>query len=143
MERSLISSIIQIIVLLFIASLLIMGFSGYLVLEGNGAWIIVVFIAVIGIVVAAMFLGLPQSVMFEGSSLIVKYIFKETTYLASEIESVNLISQRTRNGRVYFAQLVLENKKKVNISNLKPGAAVTYLVLKKWHKKQTADKLSV
>jgi hypothetical protein len=138
MERSLTATVLPVIIVLVVIS-----FSGFIAFQGSDTWIPALFFVVIGIVVASTLLTAPQSVTLEGSTLVIKYLFKETAYRADEIESVNLSFQRTRNGRIYFAQLVLKNKKKVRISSLKPGTAVTYLVLKEWHKRQTAGKLSV
>jgi hypothetical protein len=79
-------------------------------------------------------LSLPQSLMLEGKSLFVKYLFSEKKLLADEIASVELRFTQTRNGKNYFVLLAQTNKKSLRILGLKPSLPIAYLVLKNWHK---------
>ena len=77
-----------------------------------------------------------QSVMFDGESL----FWGEKNLPANEIASVELRFTRTRkrNGKNYFVALNLVNRETIRISGLTPNLPVVYLVLKNWHKKNTA-----
>jgi hypothetical protein len=82
-----------------------------------------------------MTLSLPQSLTLEGKSLRVKYLFKEKTLLADEIESVDLRFSQSRNGKSYFILITQKDKKSLRISGLGLGLPIIYLTLKNWHKK--------
>jgi hypothetical protein len=99
--------------------------------------IFIIFILVA--VFAAAFFFQPQSLMLEGKSLRVKYLFKEKTLLADEIASVDLRFTQNKNGKNYFVQLTQVNKKKMRISGLSLGLPIVYLTLKNWHTKNVAS----
>jgi hypothetical protein len=94
------------------------------------------------VIIAAIFFGVafssPQSVTIDGRSLFIKYLFSEKTLPANEIASVGLSFTQTRNGKNYFVALNLMDKKIVRISGLNPSLPVVYLVLKNWHRKNSA-----
>lgn len=123
--------------------LIMLGIGVYIFLQASTPWFMAAFFVIIAFAVAAMFIGSPQSITLEGSTLLVKYIFKENTYSADDVESVQLNYQRTRNGRIYFAQIQFKDKKTLRISSMSVGASVTYLVLREWHERQKTAKLSV
>lgn len=85
----------------------------------------------------AVILSAPQAVTLNGNSLLFKYLFSEKTVLADEVSSVSLSFIQTRNGKNYFVQLNLRNKKALKISSLGSGLPILYLVLKNWHRKNS------
>jgi len=85
----------------------------------------------------AVILSAPQAVTLNGNSLLFKYLFSEKTVLADEVSSVSLSFIQTRNGKNYFVQLNLRNKKTLKISSLGSGLPILYLVLKNWHRKNS------
>jgi hypothetical protein len=96
---------------------------------------LVFIILTITVVFFGMTLSLPQSLTLEGKSLRVKYLFKEKTLLADEIESVDLRFSQSRNGKSYFILITQKDKKSLRISGLGLGLPIIYLTLKNWHKK--------
>jgi len=74
----------------------------------------------------------PQSLMLEGKSLTLKYLFGEKTLLADEIAAVDFAYTRTRNGKQYYISLQLANRRNIRISGLGIGLPTAYLVLKNW-----------
>jgi len=77
----------------------------------------------------------PQKVVLENQTLSVKYLFKETSYKVSDINSITLEKRRTRDGYVYFVQVGLKTGKSLKLSGFKQGSALTYQILKRWHEK--------
>lgn len=102
-----------------------------------------IILAVLTLFILGTALSTPRSITMDGRTLTIKYLWREKALTADEIKSVALKFQSTRNGRVYYPALNLNNGKTVRISGLRVGAAVMYLVLKQWHKKQTAAYFSV
>ena len=95
-------------------------------------------IIVIAVVFFGITLSLPQSLTIEGRSIVVKYLFREKTLLADEIESVDFRYTQSRNGKNYFILLTRKDKKTMRISGLGLGLPIVYLVLKNWHGKNSA-----
>jgi hypothetical protein len=123
--------------------LAVLGLSGYLTLQDDSPWILYFMFAVVIVSFGVAYLVSPKSVALEGNTLLIQYPFKETVWRADEIEAVQLKYHNTRHGKSFFVNLFLTSKKSVKISSLGPGVFVMYLVLKEWHKRQTAHKLSV
>jgi len=96
---------------------------------------LVFIILTITVVFFGMTLSLPQSLTLEGKSLRVKYLFKEKTLLADEIESVDLRFSQSKNGKSYFILITQKDKKSLRISGLGPGLPIIYLTLKNWQGK--------
>ncbi len=132
------------ILLLFVVLLLFAGFSGLTIFnsEPSEAWIPLVFFFIIGMVVLVATLSSPQSVTMDGRSLLLKYVFNQSSLPADEIQSVELRNQRTRNGRVYFIVLNLTNGKSIRLSALNPSLPIAFLTLKNWHNKNAGNSLT-
>lgn len=96
---------------------------------------VLVFITVI---IVGMALSMPHTLTLEGNSLTIKYLFNEKNLQADEIASVQYAYTRTRNGKVYYIALHLTNRKMIRVSGLGISLPVAYLVLRNWHKQNTA-----
>ncbi|MCL4268988.1 MAG: hypothetical protein KJZ72_05560, partial [Anaerolineales bacterium] len=96
---------------------------------------VLVFVTVI---IVGMSLSMPHTLTLEGNSLTIKYLFNEKNLRADEIASVQYAYTRTRNGKVYYIALHLTNRKMVRVSGLGISLPVAYLVLRNWHKQNTA-----
>lgn len=123
-----------------IIGLTIIGVGLFLMFQMNtndSLFILAVFL-IMGIVFVVIPFSTPQVLIFDGKSLLIKYWLSQKSISADEVQAVELRSQRTRNGKVFFILLHLVNKKSVRISGLSPNLPVGYLVLKNWHKKNTA-----
>lgn len=94
-------------------------------------------LAVLFLFILGTALSTPRAITQDGNILRIQYLGRERSLSADEIEAVELKYQSTRSGRVYHPSLRLNNGKNVRISGLRLGAAVMYLVLKEWHKRQT------
>jgi hypothetical protein len=120
-----------------IIGLIIIGAGLFLMFQMNtddSLFIFAIFF-IMGIVFLVIPFSTPQSLIFDGNSLLIKYWLSQKNISADEVQAVELRSQRTRNGKVFFILLHLVNKKSVKISGLTPSLPVAYLVLKNWHKK--------
>lgn len=130
-------------ILLPVFGLLSIGLGLFLmsVLTSEDASFVLIVFLIMGVVFIAVPFFSPQSVIMDGKSLLIKYWLSQKTLMADEIQAVELRSQRTRNGKVFFILLHLVNRKQVKISSLTPNLPVVYLVLKNWHKKNTTASL--
>lgn len=122
-----------------VIGLLVIGMAFFILTQGNDTFVPFVILFIVGVVVIGTTFTTPQSLMIDGNSLLMKYLLNAKTLLANEIQSVELKHQSTRNGKVYFILLNLISKKSVRISGISPNLPVVYLVLKNWHKKNTAS----
>jgi hypothetical protein len=113
-----------------------MGF--FILTQANDTFVPFIILFIVGTVIIGTTLITPQSLTIDGNSLLIKYLLNPKTLLADEIQSIELKHQSTRNGKVYFILLNLIGKKSVRISGISPNLPVAYLVLKNWHKKNTA-----
>lgn len=130
MERNLLSMILRVLF-----GLVIIGMGVWIISQNGEVWFPAIFFLAAGLITMVTVFASVQTVSIEGGSLLVKYLFKEMTYRADQIEAVRLDFQRTRNGRIYFVQLQLQDRKTVRIANLRPGTAIAYLVIREWHRK--------
>jgi hypothetical protein len=92
----------------------------------------------IGMVVFGISASAPQSVNVEGNSLRIKYLISEKMFSAAEIQSVELVYQRSKSSMMYFVRLHLVSGKPVRLAGLHPSLPIVYLVLKNWHGKNAA-----
>jgi len=100
------------------------SFSSYLPL--------LVFVGIVFVMVATT-LSIPRSLTLEGRTLILKYLFNEKTIHADEISHVQFTYTQSRNGKHYFINLHLTNRKSIRLSGLGISLPIAYLVLKNWH----------
>jgi len=122
------------ILLMGIILVLIIAFGSLTVIQ-SGQWFLAIFFVFVGAVLMAVIASSPQSITLEGRSLLVKYMFSQQSLREREIQSVELRSQRTRNGKSYHIRLNLLDGKGLRISGLGPSLPIVYLKLKNWHKK--------
>jgi hypothetical protein len=118
--------------------LLIIGMGFFILTQANDTFVPFIILVILGFFFIVSIFTAPQSLSLEGNSLLVKYLLNQKTFLADEIQSIDLKHQSTRNGKNYFVVINLVNKKTIRISGLYPNLPVAYLVLKNWHKKNTA-----
>jgi hypothetical protein len=112
---------------------------GFIVLtQANDTFVPFIIFFMIGVVIIGSAFAMPQSLTLDGKSLLVRYLLNQKTLLADEIQSIELKNQSTRNGKNYFILINLANKKNIRIAGLSPNLPVNYLVLKNWHKKNSA-----
>lgn len=102
-----------------------------------------IILAVLFLFILGTALSTPRAIIQDGNILRIKYLGREKSLSAGEIEAVELKYQNTRSGRVYHPSLRLNNGKSMRVSGLRLGAAVMYLVLKEWHKRQTGGNFFV
>jgi hypothetical protein len=107
--------------------------------DGEVDGIFFLFLFVIGVAVIAVWFLSPKSITLESRNLMLGFFFKEEPYSADDINSISLEKRRTRNGYVYFAQINLASGKKIKLPAFKQGAALTYQILKRWHKKAVSN----
>lgn len=125
-------------------ALAFLGFAGWIFIQNeSGIWLPALMFAAMALFVLWSGLSTVQSVTMEGSTIVLRYLNKEVTYRADEIQAVTLDFQRTRNGRIYFVRLALKNGRSVRLTNLQVGAAFAYLVIREWHRKQAGKDYSV
>lgn len=82
----------------------------------------------------AMVFSVPRSLTLDGNTLNLKYIFSEKTVRADEVGIIQLRFTQSRNGKHYFINLALRNRKNIQLRGLGVGLPIAYLVLKNWHK---------
>jgi hypothetical protein len=121
-----------------VIGLLVIGMGFFILTQANDTFVPFIILFIVGTVIIGTTFITPQSLTIEGNSLLIKYLLNPKTLLADEIQSIELKHQSTRNGKVYFILLNLIGKKSVRISGISPNLPVAYLVLKNWHKKNTA-----
>ncbi|MFZ5909451.1 MAG: hypothetical protein ACOYYU_05500 [Chloroflexota bacterium] len=131
MRRGL-SSILPIAIVLLVLA----GGAFFLSQSGEETWILLVLFAALGLFLVVTLATAPRAVVLEAGALRIEYLFRERLIRAAEIQAAQLAYQNTRHGKVYFAQLLLVGGKKVKLTGLQPGAPVTYLALREWHKRQ-------
>ena len=117
--------------------LLIIGMGFFILTQANDTFVPFIILIILGFFFIGSIFTTPQSLSMDGKSLLVKYMFNQKTFLADEIQSIELKHQSTRNGKNYFVVINLMNKKTIRVSGLYPNLPVVYLVLKNWHKKNT------
>ncbi len=122
-------------VFLALLALLVIGLGSFLATKSSDGMVILFLFLSVGVVIIGVSLSSPQSLAFDGISMLVKYLFNQRTLVADEIQSIELRSQRTRNGRIYFILLNLVNRKTMRLSGLSPSLPIVYLTLKNWHRK--------
>jgi hypothetical protein len=115
--------------------ILIIGMGVFILTQASDTFVPFIILVAIGLFFIGSIFTTPQSLTINGNSLFIKYLLNQKTLSADEIRSVELKYRSTRNGRVYFVMLNLNNQKNVRISGLSPNLPVVYLVLKNWHKK--------
>jgi hypothetical protein len=114
--------------------LLGIGLFGYL--QDSETFFPFIIFAIMGIVFTGMALASLQSITFQGNTLTISYLFKQTTLRTDEVASVDLRYTQTRNGKHYFAAINLVNRKTIRVSGFGPNLPVVYLVLKNWQAKK-------
>jgi hypothetical protein len=130
MKRGL-SSILPMVIALFV-----LAGGAFFIPFSQGAWMLLVLFAALGLFLVVTLATAPRSVVMDGNTLRIEYLLRERLIPATEIEAAQLAHQNTRHGKVYFAQLLLVDGKKVKLTGLQPGAPVTYLALREWLKRQ-------
>lgn len=89
----------------------------------------------IGLIVFGISAAAPQSVQAQGNSLRIRYLWREKTISAAEIQSVELAYQQSKNSKNYFVRLNLFNQSAVKLTGLNLSMPVVYLILKNWRGK--------
>lgn len=80
----------------------------------------------------------PQSVLIQGKSIIIGYLFTRKTLTAAEVSSIYFgYAQTRRGGKNYYMLISIRQGSAIRISRLKPSLPIAYLVLKNWHKQNT------
>lgn len=97
---------------------------------------LLIFLIII-VVVAGTIAFRPRSLTLDGKSMTIRYLFREKTLLADEIQNIQFTYRQTRNGKIFFILLQLVNRKSLRLSGLNPNLPVVYLVLKNWHGNNT------
>ena len=111
----------------------------YMVQDQDMAWILALVFLGLGLYVILAWFSSPQSITLENQTLFVKYLFRETSYKGSDINSTTLEKRRTRNGYVYFVQVGTKTGKPLKLSGFKQGSALTYQILKRWREKANSS----
>lgn len=126
-------------ILFSLAGLFLLAGLGFFVLTQAGDILIpfLVFVVLGAVSVVSVFTT-PQAIAIQGNSIVIGYLFNQKTFSANEIASVDLRYTQTRNGKNYFITLALGNRKTIRISGLRPSLPVVFLVLRNWHKENTA-----
>jgi|GEM_PF-558613 len=119
-------------------ALVILVFAALSVFESGEAWLAPLFFAIMAVTLWITVFSSPQSITIEGNSIFIKYLFNEKALPADEVESVQLMFQKSRNGKRYHIVIGLPGKKSVRISSMNPGLPIVYLTLKNWHEKNSA-----
>ncbi len=116
-------------------ALLFLGAGIFLFVERSedGIIFLVFFFVIAAVFLLSAFMS-PQSIMIDGRSLLLKYVFSQMRLTADEIRSIAFLYYRTRNGKRYFVQLDLVDGKKIKLSGINPSLPIVYLTLKNWHK---------
>ncbi len=123
-----------VLLLIAMAVILIVGIASFSIIQTD-QWFMSVFFVFIGAMILIVAISSPLAITVGGKSLLLKYIFSQRTLLADEIQSIELVSQRTRNGKTYHIRLNLPSGKGLRISSLRPSLPIVYLTLKNWHRK--------
>jgi hypothetical protein len=124
-----------IVLLSVMAIILIIGIASFSIIQAD-QWYLSIFFVFVGTAISIILLSAPRSITLEGRSLLLKYIFHEKALLADEIESIQLASQRTRNGKTYHIRINLAGGKGgLRIAGMRPSLPIVYLTLKNWHNK--------
>ena len=92
-------------------------------------------LALFGLILIGSWLLGAQRLELESQTMTIVYLYKKVSYTTSDISSITLKKQRTRNGYVYFVQADLQSGKKLRIPSFKQGSTLTYQILKRWHSK--------
>ncbi len=123
-------------VILPLVALLPIGLGAFIWQQADefGAIPFLIFL-VIGLAVLAFSFTAPQQARIEGGSLRIKYLWREKTFSAAEIQSVELTHQNSRNSKNYYVRLKQSNQTAPKLFGLAPSMPVVYLVLKQWHEK--------
>ena len=125
----------------FLLGAILIGFGVFLFFkpEMSEGLFPILFFLVIGFVIIVSSFVAPQSLTMDGKLLIVKYILNQKTFPANEIQFVELKFQSTRNGKIYFIMINLTSGRSIRLSGLNLSLPIVYLVLKNWHRKNTAS----
>jgi hypothetical protein len=91
----------------------------------------------IAVMIGGMALSIPRMVSLEGNSLYLKYLFSEKTLQADEIAHIQFSYTQSRNGKHYFIDLHLKDRKHIRLSGLGISLPIAYLVLKNWRSNNT------
>jgi hypothetical protein len=126
-----------------VLALAILGFGILNSLRSSDFWLIAFLPVVAGLVMIGSVVFSPQSLTLEGDSLVLRYFFREITYRAAEILSIQMGYQSSRSGKSYFVKLALKNGKSVRISGMKVSVPIMYLALQQWYKKSASSQISV
>ncbi|MBK6645870.1 MAG: PH domain-containing protein [Anaerolineales bacterium] len=97
----------------------------------------------ITIAFGSMVFSVPRALTLDGNTMGLKYILGERTIRADEIAIVQFRFTQSRNGRHYFVNLSLHNRKNIQLKALGVGLPIAYLVLKNWHRSHTQGQQSV
>lgn len=131
-------------ILMFFFMVLILGISAAFVYStfDPSTSSLVEYLPMLVFVILALFFGaltfsVPRSLTINGNILDLKYIFGEKSVRADEIALIQLRFTQSRNGKQYFINLSLRDRKDIQLRGLGVGLPIAYLVLKNWHKSHT------
>lgn len=93
------------------------------------------FIVAVVLFLVVTTLSVPRSLTLEGRTINLKYLFSEKTLNVDEIAFIQFGFTQSRNGKHYFIDLHLTDRKKIRITGLGTSLPIAYLVLKNWHMK--------
>lgn len=131
-------------IFMFLFIVLLLGISAAFVYStfDSSTSSLVEYLPMLIFVILALFFGaltfsVPRSLTINGNMLDLKYIFGEKSVRADEIALIQLRFTQSRNGKQYFINLSLRNRKDVQLRGLGVGLPIAYLVLKNWHKSHT------
>ncbi|GMV35479.1 MAG: PH domain-containing protein [Chloroflexi bacterium CFX1] len=97
---------------------------------------LLVFVA-ITLAFGGMVFSVPRSLTLEGNALNLSYLIGSKSLRADEITVVQLSYTQSRNGKHFFINLHLKDRRNIRLRGLGVGLPVAYLVLKNWHKLHT------
>ena len=127
-------------ILMFFFMVLILGISAAFVYStfDPSTSSLVEYLPMLVFVILALFFGaltfsVPRSLTINGNILDLKYIFGEKSVRADEIALIQLRFTQSRNGKQYFINLSLRDRKDIQLRGLGVGLPIAYLVLKNWH----------
>ncbi len=114
--------------------LFFIGIGIFLFIDSSNSLTSILFLAVIGIgFIASIFLSVLSLHIKEGG-ITVRYLLKQTTLHANEIMGIRFNSLQTRLGKSYTIAIFTSERNYISFSGIGSSLAVTYLILKNWHK---------
>ncbi|MBV6391528.1 MAG: hypothetical protein KPEEDBHJ_00736 [Anaerolineales bacterium] len=97
---------------------------------------LLVFVA-ITLAFGGMVFSVPRSLTLEGNALNLSYLIGSKSLRADDIAIIQFSYTQSRNGKHFFINLHLKDRRNIRLRGLGVGLPIAYLVLKNWHKTHT------